>query len=68
MAKTEVCKQGLRCERCNHIWIPRGEKTEPEVCPKCHSPYWNKPRKKKTPITRKPTQREIDKAGIGGAT
>lgn len=37
--------EGYKCERCNHTWIPR-ETTEgePLVCPKCKSPYWNKPR------------------------
>lgn len=35
---------GFQCERCGHEWLPRtGE--EPRVCPKCKSPYWNKPRK-----------------------
>lgn len=46
-----------RCERCGHEWIPRGALEEanagkalegnPTVCPKCKSPYWNKPREKK---------------------
>jgi len=35
------------CYRCYHTWIRRSEKL-PKVCPKCKSPYWNKP-KKKTP-------------------
>ena len=35
-----------RCERCSHEWIPRnGQEAEPRVCPKCHSPYWNSPRR-----------------------
>lgn len=34
---------GYKCERCNHTWTPRDEE-EPVVCPKCKSPYWNKPR------------------------
>lgn len=41
------------CERCkdHHRWIPRDwdqpreEQTLPLVCPKCKSPYWNRPRK-----------------------
>jgi len=33
------------CQRCGHTWTPRTEK--PEHCPKCNSPYWNKPRKKR---------------------
>jgi Zn finger protein HypA/HybF involved in hydrogenase expression len=32
----------LRCKRCKHIWHPR--KGEVMVCPKCHSPYWDKDR------------------------
>lgn len=35
---------GYRCERCGHEWLPRQE-GEPRVCPKCKSPYWNRPRK-----------------------
>lgn len=38
--------KGYRCLRCKHEWLPKG-KEEPRVCPKCHSPYWNKPRKTK---------------------
>ena len=41
MATVEVHK--LQCKRCGHIWIPR--KPEVMLCPKCHSPYWNKERK-----------------------
>ena len=36
----------LRCLRCNHIWVPN-RPVEPKVCPKCNSPYWNKPRRQK---------------------
>ena len=35
---------GYKCERCGHIWAPRDKET-PKVCPKCKSPYWNRPRK-----------------------
>lgn len=31
------------CLRCNWTWYRRGPK-DPVVCPKCHSPYWNKKR------------------------
>lgn len=38
----------FRCERCGHEWLPRKLWQEgdslPTVCPKCKSPYWNKPR------------------------
>lgn len=43
MAK--VTLDGYRCERCDHEWVPRDKEQEPTVCPKCKSPYWNKPRK-----------------------
>jgi hypothetical protein len=33
----------LRCSRCEHAWHPRSQEM-PERCPKCNSPYWNKPR------------------------
>jgi DNA-directed RNA polymerase subunit RPC12/RpoP len=48
---------GYRCLRCEHQWVPRGlpemadgkkppeQDEEPRVCPKCKSPYWNRPRK-----------------------
>ncbi len=36
--------EGWQCERCNHQWIPRLKKENPIVCPKCKSPYWNKPK------------------------
>ena len=37
-----------RCERCIHEWIPRDAEQEPSVCPKCKSPYWDRPRKTPT--------------------
>lgn len=51
MAKVPITVMGYRCDRCEHEWIPRGESEgEPRVCPKCKSPYWNRPRKV-TPLT-----------------
>lgn len=40
------------CERCSHEWMPKkpwieGEEL-PTVCPKCKSPYWNRPRKEES--------------------
>lgn len=43
MAK--VLLEGYRCERCEHEWLPRDKNEEPRVCPKCKSPYWNRPRR-----------------------
>lgn len=33
----------LKCLRCGHDWIPRRPQ-EPKKCPRCASPYWNKPK------------------------
>ena len=35
---------GFKCTRCSHIWVPRDINAPPTVCPKCKSPYWDKPR------------------------
>jgi hypothetical protein len=34
---------GCRC-RCGHQWLPRAETEKPRVCPKCKSPYWDRPK------------------------
>jgi predicted Zn-ribbon and HTH transcriptional regulator len=46
MARVPITVMGFRCERCEHEWIPRHAAQEPAVCPKCKSPYWNRPRQK----------------------
>ena len=40
-----LIKNQLKCERCGHEWNPR--KPEVRVCPKCHSPYWDRGRKER---------------------
>jgi len=47
MAKVKIKVSGFRCERCDHEWVPRDINVEPRVCPKCKSPYWNRPRRVK---------------------
>lgn len=37
----------LKCKRCKHEWWPRTPEL-PEICPNCKSPYWNKPRQRKS--------------------
>jgi len=32
------------CNRCGHVWLPRTF-GDPKRCPKCKSPYWNRPRR-----------------------
>ena len=38
----------LKCFRCLYSWIPRSDEL-PVLCenPKCRSPYWKKPKKRK---------------------
>jgi predicted Zn-ribbon and HTH transcriptional regulator len=43
MKQVKLTVFGFRCTRCGHEWVPREER-EPRVCPKCKSPYWNRPR------------------------
>lgn len=45
MARVPITVMGFRCERCGHEWVPRDVDQEPRVCPKCKSPYWNRPRR-----------------------
>jgi len=40
---TEAVITELTCLRCGRKWFPRNPDT-PKHCPKCNSPYWNKPR------------------------
>ncbi len=56
MAKVMLTVEGYRCERCAHEWIPRDKEQEPVICPKCKSPYWNKPRKNAEPASSKPAR------------
>lgn len=51
MPRVPITVMGYRCERCNHEWIPKDSEREPTVCPKCKSPYWNKPRKATSMLT-----------------
>ena len=51
MARIPITVMGYRCERCEHEWIPRDFGQDPAVCPKCKSPYWNRPRKTTSMMT-----------------
>ena len=46
MSKKEIKVYECKCERCKHKWITRTGEI-PTVCPKCKSPYWDKPLNKK---------------------
>ena len=43
MRLAEIADLIKECNRCNHQWMLRGD-SDPKTCPKCKSPYWNKPR------------------------
>ncbi len=40
----KVVIERLTCKRCGHAWIPQ-QLVAPKNCPKCNSPYWDKPKK-----------------------
>jgi DNA-directed RNA polymerase subunit RPC12/RpoP len=41
-----VTLQGYVCERCGHKWVKReATQGDPVICPKCKSPYWDRPKK-----------------------
>ena len=67
MARVPITVMGYRCERCNHEWIPRGNDrgSEPKVCPRCQSAYWDTPRQEKMSyeIFRDKIKRTIEEAG-----
>jgi len=43
----DIKMEKRNCLRCGHTWNKRLD-SEPVLCPKCKSPYWDKPRKKDT--------------------
>jgi DNA replicative helicase MCM subunit Mcm2 (Cdc46/Mcm family) len=53
------------CERCQHKWIPRdataAAEVLPTVCPKCKSPYWNRPRQDQASEQPKPAPKSPKK-------
>lgn len=44
MTNVNVTVQGLQCQQCGHIWVPRS-KDRPGLCPKCKSLRWDKPKR-----------------------
>ena len=47
LPRVPITVMGYRCERCKHEWIPRDLVREPTICPKCKSPYWDRPKESK---------------------
>ena len=48
VAKIKITVDAYKCERCKHEWQARNKEQYPKVCPKCKSPYCDKPRKQKS--------------------
>lgn len=38
-------KKEMKCERCDHHWTSILTTGLPRRCPRCHSPYWDRPRR-----------------------
>ena len=58
-----VLIEGYECERCGYRWSSRNgtgyrDEQDPNNCPNCKSPYWNKPRKRSLPTERQATKWE----------
>lgn len=47
VAGHRVLIEGNKCHRCGHEWRPLNLNDKPKVCPKCKSPYWDRPKKNK---------------------
>ena len=67
MPKVPITVMGYRCERCGGEWVPKDAQKEPIACPKCKSPYWNRPRKSASMLTyeefRDKIQKTLQKSG-----
>ncbi|MBI2860630.1 MAG: hypothetical protein HYX91_03885 [Chloroflexi bacterium] len=64
----DIALPKLTCTRCKHVWIPRIPR-KPKQCPKCRSPYWNKPKWKgikKEDVTYQ-VNKDLFSSGIGKA-
>ncbi len=69
MPRVPITVMGWKCERCGHEWIPRQDgEHEPEVCPGCKSPYWNKPRRHQAPMLTYAAFRDAVRGTLKGAT
>ncbi|MGC2421542.1 MAG: hypothetical protein WA405_07820 [Candidatus Acidiferrales bacterium] len=62
MPRVPITVMGYRCERCGGEWVPRDAAKEPTTCPKCKSPYWNRPRRMASMLTYEDFREKIRKA------
>ena len=48
------------CDRCTHVWMPRENSVHrPLVCPRCKSPYWDRPRTRKSKVVAKKDEKSF---------
>ena len=40
------------CDRCRWEWVPKDAAKPPERCPKCKSPYWDRPERMREDLPR----------------
>jgi len=45
MFSTKMTNKEVTCKRCGSSWTPRKKVSEIVICPRCRSPYWNKPKR-----------------------
>lgn len=43
-AGANILVLGNKCYRCSHEWLSSNKNQVPKVCPKCKSPYWDRPK------------------------
>ena len=66
--ESKVTVEANRCNRCGHIWVPaKGPLGATKYCPKCGSPYWNKPRRRPATVQAIPKAATPAEASVGEA-
>ncbi len=68
MPKVPITVMGYRCSRCGHEWVPKNGDRQPVACPKCKSPYWDRPRRTTSMLTyedfRDKIKKTLDERGM----
>lgn len=54
--------QSQFCHRCGKTWWPR-RPSKPARCPRCKSPYWDRPRRRKGAVA--PFKEPVSKEALG---
>lgn len=61
MSDIKIIRRGFKCLRCAYEWIPRKEGHAPQLCPKCRSILWNKPRVRLRRRKNLPSIKDLDR-------